>query len=99
MENISCATVAVSLKKLEKGGYIEREVDENDNRYNHIRVTEKGTRVIKQSICIFRRTEAELLDGFSDEEKEQVLSYLSRIHQNIKNASKTESEGKNYEAL
>lgn len=94
MEHISGATVAVSLKKLEKGGYIEREVDVNDNRCNQIRMTEKGMEVVKHSIRIFRRTETELLDGFTEEEQEQLLSYLARISQNIKKASETESEGK-----
>ena len=31
--NVTAATVAVSVKKLEKGGYITRIVDQEDNRY------------------------------------------------------------------
>lgn len=99
MEHISSATVAVSLKKLEKGGYIERAVDESDNRCNQIRMTEKGRDVVKHSICIFQKTETDLLDGFTEEEQEQFLHYLTRISLNIKKASETESEGKKDEAL
>ena len=99
MGHISGATVAVSLKKLEKGGYIEREVDVNDNRCNQIRMTEKGMEVVKHSIRIFQRTETELLDGFTKEEQEQLLSYLARISRNIKKVSEKESEGKKDEAL
>ena len=51
--DISAATVAVSLKKLEKGGYIKREVDEKDNRLNKITITEKGNKVVKRSKEIF----------------------------------------------
>ena len=99
MGHISGATVAASSKKLEKGGYIEREVDVNDNRCNQIRMTEKGMEVVKHSIRIFQRTETELLDGFTKEEQEQLLSYLARISRNIKKASEKESEGKKDEAL
>lgn len=99
MEHISGATVAVSLKKLEKGGYIERAADEHDSRCNHICVTEKGQEVVRQSIRIFRNIETELLDGFTEEEMKQFLQYLSRIGQNIKKASKTEREGKKDEAI
>ena len=44
---ISPAAVAVSLKKLEKAGYISRQCDEADNRMNHVVVTPKGKEVIK----------------------------------------------------
>lgn len=98
-EHVSSATVAVSLKKLEKGGYIERGVDKNDNRYNQIRITEKGSQVVNKSIRIFRKTEEDILKGFSEEEKEQLLEYLLRVHQNIEDALKTESEGENDESL
>lgn len=99
MEHISGATVAVSLKKLEKGGYIERAADEHDSRCNHIRITEKGDGVVRESIQIFQSIETELLDGFSEDEKKRLLEYLTRIGQNIKKASKTEREGKKDEAL
>ncbi len=54
---VSTATIAVSLKKLEQGGYIRREVDSKDNRYNQICLTEKGMRTVEQSISIFENLE------------------------------------------
>jgi len=47
--DVSAATIAVSLKKLEKGGYIKRETVEEDNRFNKITITEKGNKVVEQS--------------------------------------------------
>ena len=44
--DVSAAAIAVSLKKLEKGGYITRLADEADNRINQVSVTEKGKEVI-----------------------------------------------------
>ena len=55
--SVSAATMAVSLKKLEQGGYIKREVDSKDNRYNQICITAKGQEVVKQSVTIFEEIE------------------------------------------
>ena len=46
---VSTATIAVSLKKIEKGGYIKRLVDEKDNRYNQICITQKGQEIVDKS--------------------------------------------------
>lgn len=97
--NVSTAAIAVSLKKLEKGGYIGRAVDSNDNRYNNIRITEKGSEVVCQSVDIFQKAEEQTFAGFTEEEKVLFLDFLIRAGENIKNASKTESEGKEDEAL
>lgn len=81
--NVSTAAVAVALKKLEKGGYIERLVDREDNRYNKIRLTEKGRQKVSSSIQLFEGTEREMLGGFSDMEKEELFGYLGRISKNL----------------
>ena len=39
---ISQPAVGVSLKKLEQGGYIQRVVDSEDNRYHQVTLTERG---------------------------------------------------------
>lgn len=93
--NVSTAAVAVSLKKLEKGGYVERMVDAKDNRSNKIQLTEKGMQVVRQSIHIFQEIEEQVLTGFTEDEKNQFLSFLCRAGENIKR----ESEDKTNEAL
>ncbi|MBQ7797110.1 MAG: MarR family transcriptional regulator [Lachnospiraceae bacterium] len=97
-EHVSTAAVAVALKKLEKGGYIERVVDAKDNRYNNTRITEKGLGVVSQSIRIFKQTEDETFAGFTEEEKQQFLNFLTRAGENMRNAQ-AESEDKEDEAL
>ena len=66
--NISTAAVAVTLKKLEAGGYIERVPDEHDSRNNRIFITEEGERVISASrdyISLLDRTMFQGIDGQS----------------------------------
>lgn len=83
MYQASPATVAVSLKKLEKGGYIKRDVDEGDNRFNQIRITEKGETLIRQSICLFDRLESAMFQGFTEEDFAGLEGYLDRIRCNM----------------
>ncbi|MFR1832152.1 MAG: MarR family winged helix-turn-helix transcriptional regulator [Lachnospiraceae bacterium] len=80
---ISTAAIAVSLKKLEKGGYIRREVDEKDNRYNQIDLTEKGRQIVDISQSIFGQVEEEMFDGFSGEDFEKLMEYLERVRKNL----------------
>ena len=80
--DISPAAVAVSLKKLEKSGYISRQCDKNDNRVNSIEIMEKGKMTISVSEKYFREINEALLEGFSEEELFQFESFMRRIVQN-----------------
>lgn len=81
---ISTATVAVSLKKLEKGGYIEKIVDENDNRLNRIVLTDKANAIVNNSKKMFDDVEKKMFAGFSEQEMDQLKEYLDRIEGNLK---------------
>ncbi len=85
---ISTAAIAVSLKKLEKGGYIHRAVDEKDNRYNQIDLTEKGREIVDISETIFNEVEDEMFDGFTQTDFENLLGYLQRVSNNLERISK-----------
>lgn len=82
-QHVSTATVAVSLKKMEKGGYIIREVDKNDNRYNKIRITEKGQKIVDDSAQTFRIVNDASFRGFSEEELKQLEHFVERIRINL----------------
>lgn len=81
--DVSAATVAVALKKLEKGGYIKREIDEKDNRFNKISITEKGKRVVEQSKQIFDSTEKKVFEGFTEKEKNILFNLLQKLDNNL----------------
>ena len=83
IQNVSTAAVAVTLKKLEKGGYVGRIVDRDDNRYNKIRITEKGRKEVERSIDLFKRVEKGMFAGFSSEEKECFYSCLQKLSGNL----------------
>ena len=83
MYGVSGATMAVSLKKLEKGGYINRLVDQHDNRCNQICITEKGRKVVEESVLIFQRLERCMFERFSEHDMDVLGNLLDRIYGNL----------------
>lgn len=80
---VSAATAAVSLKKLEQGGYICRLTDESDNRCNRLTVTEKGQKVVEKSTEYFRNVLTRMFSGFSEDDLPALQSSLTRICRNL----------------
>lgn len=85
--HISPASVAISLKRIEKAGLITRNPDPDDNRKNHLYVTPKGEDALKQFRKICDTTDKEMFKGFSDEEIDTLHSLLSRLHENLDSKS------------
>ncbi len=81
--DVSPATIAVSLKKLEKEGYINRQKDKDDNRLNNITITEKGNRVVEQSRQIFKLSDEKVLEGFTEDEKYTLFVLLKKVNANL----------------
>ncbi len=81
---ISPAAVAVSLKKLESGGYIVKSTSKDDSRYNEVAITEKGRCVVEFSHRVFSEIDEKTFDGLTDEEKLQLTLILDKIEGNLK---------------
>ena len=84
---ISPAAVAVSLKKLEYGGYIERNLNKDDNRFNKISITEKGKEVVLYSRKVFEETDEKAFLGITDEERATLTALLDKVILNLKDIS------------
>lgn len=91
--NISTATIAVAVKKLEKGGFIEKIMDPSDNRTNNIIITKKGRDIVEKSHRIFESVDKKVLKDFTEEEQEAFMSFLQRINKNLNDIER--EEGKN----
>lgn len=81
--DISPAAVAVSLNKLEKGGYIARKTNSDDHRSNRVAITDKGNRIIQDSIRFFDEIDRGMFGGFMPEEMEQFHELLERAYRNL----------------
>ena len=80
---VSPAAIAVTIRKLENGGYITRSTYDGDMRQNRIEITERGREVIEKSHSIFSSVDARMFDGFSDGDIDCFHSYLERIQNNL----------------
>lgn len=92
---VSPSTIAVSLKKLEKGGYIEKRMDNADNRFNRIVLTKEGETVVFKSKLLFDEVDEKLFSRFSEEEKEVLDGYLDRLLHTME-TSFLQCEAENY---
>lgn len=88
---VSTATIAVTLKKLEKAGYILRASDPKDNRCNRIQLSGKGEEIVTQSHEIFWRVEEAMFLGFSEEEKKKLINFFERICENLEEINQNNS--------
>jgi len=92
--DISEAAVAVTLRKLEEGGYLVRRPEEEDRRSNSVCLTEKGLAVIQSSREIFRQVDEKMFEHFDAEQMKVFLSCLAQIEQNLQACLKEEPTGK-----
>ncbi|MCR5611695.1 MAG: MarR family winged helix-turn-helix transcriptional regulator [Clostridiales bacterium] len=83
---VSPASVAQSLKRMEASNYVSRDVCKGNLRANSLHITEVGLNAAKNCRKVFDELESEMLSGFSEEE--QILTYdlLSRIIGNLESA-------------
>lgn len=80
---VTAATIAVSLKAMEKEGLIYRKAKHEDNRVNFVELTERGKQIAKQSKSYFEAVDEQMYQGFTGEEQKQLSEFLDRIYNNL----------------
>lgn len=81
------ATIAVSLKCLERAGYVIRWVDPSDSRRNRISITQTGRDTMRAGHRAFQQVDDCMYRGFSPEEREQIQKFLQRMLENLSQAN------------
>ncbi len=89
--DVSPAAITVSLKKLERDGYVIRRSSENDNRYNEIELSEKGKEVVVYSYNSFEMIDNQTFEGVTDDERAFLVEILDKIIANLKRISSEEA--------
>lgn len=80
---LSHPTVSGILSRLEKKGFVEFRPDPADRRCKRIYVLEKGWEHIGQIRRIINENEDRIVDGFTEEEKQQFAAFLERAIRNM----------------
>lgn len=81
--DLALATVSVSIKRLEKAGFVFKVQDKKDNRTNFLYLTEKGRQVHDSIRGAIIGAEATLVSGMSAEEVNQFRGFLKRAVTNL----------------
>ena len=81
--DISPASAASSIKRLEKKGYIERSADEHDSRRNRIAITEKAVQHLKEGKEVFDSLDREMFSGFTEDELALVKMLCEKMFDNL----------------
>ena len=90
---VSKPTVSVSLKALEREGYITRAMGDEDHRRNTVRITEEGLRKVEESHRIFEAMDKAAFAGFSDAELAALTETLRRMADNLRAATEKNAAG------
>lgn len=80
---LSHATVAGIISRLESKGFIRLEPSEKDKRCKRIVATDKAKELDAETGRVIDETEAKMLAGFSSEEASLLREYLHRILHNM----------------
>ena len=86
---ISPASAAETIKKLESSEFIARSSDKNDTRCNVIKITDKGKKILADTHKIFESINEKTFDGLSEHETEVFKKCLSKMQENIENCCVT----------
>lgn len=87
---IDKTTTAKAIKKLEKEGYVRREINPSDNRYHLLYLTEWGKDVVPKIQEVLDKIGREIREGVDDEAYEIMLESLQKMLCNLSEQIKGE---------
>ncbi len=79
------SSITSQLQLLEKNGYISRQISDHDARMHQLSITEKTEEILEPIKMVHASWTENLLDGFSENEKTEVFTYLEKMLSNARN--------------
>lgn len=80
---VTPASLATSLKRLEKAGFLERTIDERDSRINKIRLTAKGKEAAVACRMQLFSIDKLMLKGLDEVQQQQLAALLNHVNANL----------------
>lgn len=78
--NVSQATMAGLVKRLEEKNLLNCFYKENDKRIKYVSLSEKGQEMCNLTDAYVKDLEKKILDLYSEEEMNQFVDYLDRLY-------------------
>ncbi len=76
-------TTSTFIRNLEKKGFVEKELDMEDNRAYRLIASQKAVELRPQLEEIFSKWTDRLLTGFTDSEKNELIEQMERMIRNV----------------
>ncbi len=93
---VSPASIATSLKRMSKAGFIDRTPDEADRRINRLYLTDKGREVLFAGRKECDKVDGAMFEGFTKEEITAFSDMLERISKNLSGDGISEKDAINF---
>lgn len=81
--HVTPATITVSLRSLERKGYVTKSSDTSDLRRKRITITDAGREAAAKVLEVYARLETAMYDGFTSDERAQAADYFKRMVDNL----------------
>lgn len=89
---LSPSTLTISIKSLEKRGYVRKTTDEHDLRRNYIEITDEGMEVSDKCRECLGGVDEAMYAGFTPGEKEMAIELMSRMAENLRSILRKDGE-------
>lgn len=85
--DVTPASIAASLKRLEKAGYVARRPDEKDARRNRLYISGEGIRQMEENGRRFAALDAAMFAGMTEEDVERFRASCEKMFYNLADES------------
>lgn len=96
---VSPASIALSTKRLQRAGFLIKEVDADNLRRKRLFLSEDGERVRSLSREKMDMLDHRAFEGFSEEELEQLASLVDRVTMNLTGETENIVNGETFSYL
>ena len=76
-------TISVALRNMENEGLVTRVADENDQRFTHVYITDKGRRVHEENLSRIKAVDSVMMEGITEEEASAMMATLLKMRENL----------------
>lgn len=76
-------TTLTAIRSMEKNGLVTRTRSEQDRRKINIHLTPRGQALRGELLPLARKVVDDAVEGFSEEERKQLMQFLNRIQKNL----------------
>ena len=87
MLHVTPATITVSLRSMQRNGYVTKQVDETDQRRKRIMLTQKGKDASRLLGSFSNLLDSDMYQGFTDEERELCSQFFQRMTENLEESA------------